>query len=158
MSNFVTFTKQEIVTFHTGILSISNELDRDGILNPSSLDAALSAPMLTFGGTDIYPDVLSKIGALMFEIITLHPFVEGNKRTGFLCADMLMILNDRVLIASDEERTAIAISVAKMETDRESLIAWLRIHSIETVHVRSDSNEAADTMGSSENILEVHRE
>jgi len=129
MPHFESFTIDEVLFYHTGILVQSDEIRMDGVLNQSSLEAALAAPDLTFNKQEIYPGTVTKIGALMFEIITLHPFIEGNKRTGFLLADMLMIMNGRIMTGTDDERTAIAMSVARLETDRDALITWLEEHS-----------------------------
>ena len=58
----------------------------------------------------------------MYEITTLHPFIEGNKRTGFTCADMFLVINDHLLVASPEEGTEILLKVARMEMERSELI------------------------------------
>ena len=62
----------------------------------------------------------------MFEMITLHPFIEGNKRTGLMCADTLMVLNYGVITASDRQRKNVALRLAKNIMTRQNLIKWLR--------------------------------
>jgi len=95
---------------------------------------------LTVVDNEIYPDAVSKIGVLMYELITLHPFVEGNKRTGFMCADTLLVLNDRILVASGNERIAISLKVVRLEIDRDFLVEWLWDHSIESANIRTNNH------------------
>ncbi|MEW5718511.1 MAG: Fic family protein, partial [Chloroflexota bacterium] len=48
------------------------------------LESALAVPKQTMFGDDLYPDVATKAAILLFTLIKNHPFVDGNKRTGFL--------------------------------------------------------------------------
>jgi death-on-curing protein len=53
-----------------------------GIQNVGALESALAQPRQTFGGAELYPDLIAKAAALGFAIIQGHPFVDGNKRVG----------------------------------------------------------------------------
>lgn len=110
MLPFYYLTREDILDIHTQILAESNELERDGILNENNLLNAIESPHIKVYGQEIYPDPISKIGTFMFEMITLHPFIEGNKRTGLMCADTLMVLNYGVITASDRQRKNVALS------------------------------------------------
>jgi death-on-curing protein len=132
MPDFHTFTVDEVKFVHTRILMESHEEALDLILNQGSLEIAISAPMRVVYETEIYPDVVSKAAVMMYELTTLHPFVEGNKRTAFLCADMLLVLNDHLLVANNEERTEVSLRVARMGMNRDNLIDWFREKTIET--------------------------
>lgn len=55
-----------------------------GVRDEGLLDAAISQPWQTFDGIDLYPTIEEKAARLSFEIITQHPFVDGNKRTDAL--------------------------------------------------------------------------
>ncbi len=54
---------EEVIDIHTVILISSNEQRFDGILNRSSLEAAVNAPRLSICDKDIYPDTVSKLTA-----------------------------------------------------------------------------------------------
>lgn len=125
MSSFVSYSTNDIIDIHTEILKLSQEEGMDGVLNRGSLEIAVAAPSLIVYGKEIYPDTVSKISALMYEITTLHPFIEGNKRTGFMVADTLMVLNGRQIVASNGEKIAISLGLAKLEIERAELTEWM---------------------------------
>lgn len=129
MVRFAGFNLDEILSIHSIILKASGEDRFDGVLNMGNLDLAIGAPLLKVYGRNIYPGVVDKIGALMYEITTLHPFIEGNKRTGFTCADMLMVKNGRIIVASVNERVKVSLEVARLEMNRDELIKWLKNNS-----------------------------
>jgi death-on-curing protein len=129
MSYFVSYSVNDIMGIHTEILKLSHEEKMDGVLNIGSLEMAVEAPERVVFGREICPDVVSKISTLMYEIITLHPFIEGNKRTGFTVADTLMLHNHRRIVASNEEKIAISLGVAKLQIERDELTEWIRNNS-----------------------------
>lgn len=56
----------------------------DGVRDEGLLEAAIAQPWQTFDGIDFYPTIEEKAARLCFEIVTQHPFIDGNKRTGAL--------------------------------------------------------------------------
>ena len=61
-----------------------------GVRDAGLLDAALAQPWQTFGGIELYPTTEEKITRLCFEVVTQHPFVDGNKRAGALLLGVLL--------------------------------------------------------------------
>lgn len=55
-----------------------------GLRDRGVLEAVISSPWQTFDGMDLYPTEAEKTARLGFEMITQHPFIDGNKRTGAL--------------------------------------------------------------------------
>ena len=55
-----------------------------------------------------------------------HPFVDGNKRTAYVCMRTFLIANGVDITASDVEKYAAMISVASGEMDEANLADWLR--------------------------------
>jgi death-on-curing protein len=53
-----------------------------GIRDLGLQEASLAQPRQTFGGIDLYPDLIEKAAAMGFSLIQNHPFVDGNKRIG----------------------------------------------------------------------------
>lgn len=53
-----------------------------GVRDMSLLQSALNAPFQAFEGKEVYPSILSKAAAMCRSVISNHPFVDGNKRTG----------------------------------------------------------------------------
>lgn len=55
-------TKQQVLLLHTQMLQASG--GSDGTRDDGLLDSALHAPFQTFGGVDLYSDLLSKAARL----------------------------------------------------------------------------------------------
>ena len=47
-------------------------------------DSALHAPQAAYGGTELYPDFVSKAAVLCSRLARNHPLPDGNKRCAFL--------------------------------------------------------------------------
>lgn len=54
----------------------------DEIRDMSALLGAINAPWQGFSDMELYPTTLEKAARIAFEMITQHPFLDGNKRTG----------------------------------------------------------------------------
>ncbi len=83
-----------------------------GIRDENRLDSALSNPLQTFAGKDLYPDITEKIIRLGYSIIKNHPFLDGNKRTGVHSMLILFYLNGFNITVSHEKLTTIILKVA----------------------------------------------
>ncbi len=53
-----------------------------GLRDEGLLDSALAQPFQTFDGADLCPSAIDKACRYAFGIISDHPFIDGNKRTG----------------------------------------------------------------------------
>ena len=58
-------------------------------------------------------------------IIKNHPFVDGNKRTGFLAAYVFLYINGYELIASEAEAVQMTLALAASEIDEQAFADWL---------------------------------
>ena len=65
-------------------------------------------------------------------IIQNHPFVDGNKRTGFMAAYIFLDINGSTLVADEVSATAMTLSLAASEIDENDYGIWLA-NSIETL-------------------------
>ncbi|MGV9710630.1 type II toxin-antitoxin system death-on-curing family toxin [Gordonia sp. NPDC003424] len=57
------------------------------------LQAAIARPQSSVFGLDAYPTVFDKAAALMHSVARNHPFADGNKRTAWASAWLLLGLN-----------------------------------------------------------------
>ena len=99
-----------------------------GIQNVGALESALAQPRQTFGGAELYPDLIAKAAALGFTIIQGHPFVDGNKRVGHAAMETFLILNGYEIEADVHEQEQTILRVAAGEMERDDLAKWLRDH------------------------------
>jgi death-on-curing protein len=62
-------------------------------------------------------------------IIHNHPFLDGNKRTGFMLAATFLELNEMTFFASEESVVEKTLAFAAGALKEDEYAAWLRIHS-----------------------------
>jgi death-on-curing protein len=63
--------------------------------------------------------------ALAFGIITNHPFVDGNKRTGLLSIQAFLHVNGWIFDPDQEEEVRTILGVAAGEVAEDALAAWV---------------------------------
>ena len=74
----------------------------------------------------MYPTVFEKASAVIESIIINHPFVDGNKRTGYLT--MLAILEEgkvEINLSNDDIYTFV-IQISTGEAKFEQIVEWLK--------------------------------
>ena len=98
-----------------------------GVRDDGLLESALARPqqLFTYGE----PDVFDLAAAYTAGIVRNHPFVDGNKRTGFVVGILFLELNGPTFTASEADATQAVLGLAAgMITDDEFAI-WLRSNS-----------------------------
>lgn len=95
-----------------------------GVRDVAMLESAVARSQATYGGEELYPDLLSKAAALMHSLVNNHPFVDGNKRVGITASALFLQRNGRRLIASNQEVEAFTLAVARGERSVEDIAAW----------------------------------
>lgn len=93
---------------------------RDGGMLDSGLTRAEN--LQAYGG----PSVFELAAAYAFGIIKNHPFVDGNKRTGFTVAVVFLELNGESFQASEVDATIQTLALAAGELDQSGYAAWLK--------------------------------
>lgn len=96
-----------------------------GVRDEGILDASLNRPYATFGGIDLFPTPIDKAAALMHGIISGHPFIDGNKRTGYVLARLVLQGSGLDIKAGEEERYNMVIHVATGQMDVDGIRTWL---------------------------------
>ena len=100
----------------------------DGIRDRGLLSSALFRPRNLAGyGT---PAVFELAAAYAFGIIQNHPFVDGNKRSGFLAAYVFLALNGWKLIAAEAAAVEAVLALASGGISEAEFAAWLKAQSI----------------------------
>ncbi len=73
-----------------------------GIRDINGLESALARPFQTFGGEELYFTIEEKAAAIGESIIMNHPFIDGNKRTGYLLMEAVLRYGNRKIPVSHE--------------------------------------------------------
>lgn len=96
-----------------------------GLRDPGGLEACLARPYQTFGGQDLYPTPAAKAAAILESIIIRHPWIDGNKRTGYVLMELVLMEGGVEVVASEDEKYDMVIQVATGKLDADGIRAWL---------------------------------
>ena len=96
----------------------------EGVRDVPLLRSALARPQnhLAYQSSDIVELAAKYVAGL----VQNHPFIDGNKRTGFVVGVLFIELNGRRFTASEEAAAQIVLELAAGRIDEAGLIAFLR--------------------------------
>jgi death on curing protein len=97
-----------------------------GIRDNAALESAIARPFQTFDGNDLYPSVLEKAASLIESILVNHPFIDGNKRTGYTVLRLYLIQNGLDINASQDNKYEFVINIASGTLKYEGILSWLK--------------------------------
>lgn len=72
------------------------------------------------------PDAFDLAAAYAFGIVKNHPFLDGNKRTGFIAAATFLALNGWMLTANDRDVVETVLGLAASEIGEAEFALWLK--------------------------------
>lgn len=115
---------KQVLYLHEQIIQLSGGLG--GLRDERLLESAIYRPQATFGGHDLYPDLFGKVAVLGHSLILNHPFVDGNKRTGFEAMRLLLRMNGHNLHASWKTKFDFVLKIATKTLTEQQIADWLR--------------------------------
>ena len=71
---------------------------------------------------------MHQAAALIESIIVNHPFVDGNKRTGYVLMRLFLLENNFDIRASQEEKYEFVITIASGNKSLIEIVGWLLSH------------------------------
>lgn len=83
-----------------------------GIRDKVALESAIARPFQTFDGKELYPSVIQKAASLIKSILINHPFIDGNKRSGYTLLRLFLIRNKIDINASQDNKYEFVIDIA----------------------------------------------
>ena len=117
---------EDVILIHSRVIEGSGGLD--GLRDRDGLEAAVSAPMQTFDGKELYPTDLEKIARLGFGLASNHAFVDGNKRIGAMMTQLLLKWNGYDLTLHTGELADMFIAIADGTAKEKDLLDWIHRH------------------------------
>jgi death-on-curing protein len=120
---FVWIDEADILTLHDRLLVFHG--GAAGLRDPDLLQSAIARPrhLKAYGSG---ADVIDMATALTAGLIKNHPFVDGNKRTGFVAGILFIELNGYLFSATEDAAAEAVLALAAGTLDEARYTAFLR--------------------------------
>ena len=96
----------------------------EGLRDPGLLESALARPRQHYAYGS--PDLIELAALYTAGIVRNHPFVDGNKRTGFAIGIAFLEVNGFRFQATEEDATQAVLALAAGDLDEAGYTEWLR--------------------------------
>ena len=120
--SFLTFA--DVIRIHVD--QIERYGGQAGIRDLGLLQSALAMPRGSFGQEWLHRDLSEMAAAYAFHLSQNHPFVDGNKRTGLVCALAFLEINDASIADTEERLYGAMMDVASGALDKLGLAKVFR--------------------------------
>jgi death on curing protein len=117
--------ERDVLAIHDRLLALHG--GAAGLRDRGLLLSALARPRqhYAYAGS---PDAIEMAALYTVGIVRNHPFVDGNKRAGFVIGILFLELHGFVFKASEEDATQAVIALAAGTMEEKSYAEWLRAH------------------------------
>ena len=96
-----------------------------GVRDDGLLESALARPRHRWS-FEPQADLASLAASYGFGLTKNHPFMDGNKRIGFVAMNMFLLVNGYEIEAPEPEIIAVMLQVADGALNESGLVDWLR--------------------------------
>lgn len=121
MTEPVWIDRLDCITFHSEMLARFGGLD--GIRDDGLLESALNRPRQLFTYGD--PTLFDLAAAYAAGLVKNHPFVDGNKRSGFMASALFLEVNGLAFQAPEEEVVERTLALAAGAIGESEYAQWL---------------------------------
>lgn len=123
MKEPVWIDERDVLALHDRLLALDG--GSSGVRSEALLGSALArAKQIRAHGDS--PDIIEMAAAYTAGIVRNHPFVDGNKRTGFVVGVLFLEMNGYQFTAPEEEATQVILGLAAGTLKEEAFTTWLR--------------------------------
>ncbi len=123
MKEPVWIDERDALALHDRLLAL--EGGAAGMRDLGLLESALARPrqLRAYGDK---PDIVQMAAGYTAGIVRDHPFIDGNKRTGFVVGVLFLELNGYRFMASEEDSAQVVLTLAARKMDEATFTAWMR--------------------------------
>lgn len=115
--------ERDALAIHGRLLAIHG--GASGLRDPGLLQSALARPRQHHTYTSS-PDLIEMAALYTAGIVRNHPFIDGNKRTGFVVGLLFLEVNGFNFRASEEDATQAVLDLAAGALNETGYAEWLR--------------------------------
>ena len=116
-------TAEDVILIHSRIIEKSGGID--GLRDRPGLEAAIAAPLQSFGGKDLYPTDIEKIARIGYGLASNHAFLDGNKRIAVHAMLVFLALNNIKLQYTQRELADMFLGLAAGIADYQDELTWI---------------------------------
>lgn len=117
------------------VLEIHIKVVGKNLLNSwNLLDSAVNRPFQTFDEKELYPDLFEKAAVLLESIVKNHPFIDGNKRTGYVSVIEFLEEHDFSLITNIDDIIDLLEGIAMSKYKISDTIKFFEHNCIKTLY------------------------
>ena len=128
MSEPYWFNRSECLSLHEMLLSDYG--GASGVRDDNMLELALAKPQQAHAY--VSPKMTELAASYAIGIVKNHPFIDGNKRTGFMLAAGFLERNGYSFNASEAEAVIQTLALAAGEFDEKGYAKWLEANSTQS--------------------------
>jgi death-on-curing protein len=118
-------SREECLALHEMMLSQYG--GSKGLRDNNMLESALAKPQQLFAYGK--PTMSDLAASHVFGVVKNHPFIDGNKRTGFMLGAGFLERNGWEFRANEAEAAVRALALAAGELSEKEFAAWLKMNS-----------------------------
>lgn len=126
MSGLLWIELRDALALHDRLLALHG--GASGLRDEGLLISALARPQQRLAYADS-ADAIDMAGAYTVGIVRNHPFLDGNKRTGFLVGILFLELNGYRFTATEEDAAQMVVTLAAGTVDEAAYAAFVRANS-----------------------------
>jgi death-on-curing protein len=115
---------EQVIAIHT--LLIHKFGGSHGIRDKNALSSAVARPYTTFDNKELYPTEIEKAAAIIESLVKNHPFIDGNKRIGYVMMRMILLESGKDVDASLNEKYEFVISISKGQMEFEQIVSRIK--------------------------------
>lgn len=119
-------TIKQILELHSMIIQETG--GSHGVRDLDLIASLEQLPRQSFFGKELYPILFIKAVLYTRNIITGHPFIDGNKRTAILATESFLYQNGYQIIVSEGEIEKIALRIIEESLSLQQIAKWLKQH------------------------------
>jgi len=113
---------EDCLAFHAEMLARFGGLD--GVRDAGLLESALNRPKHLFAYET--PSLFDLAATYAHGLVKNHPFLDGNKRSGFMAAALFLEANGYIFDAPEEEAVERTLALAAGAIRASAFAAWLK--------------------------------
>lgn len=118
-------TREECLALHE--IMLSQYGGSEGLRDENMLESALAKPRQLFAYAK--PTMPQLAASYVFGVVKNHPFIDGNKRTGFMLGVGFLERNGWHFTADEADAAVRTLALAASEMSEAEYAAWLKVNS-----------------------------